>query len=58
MKATAESGIFKEFGSGRSGVASDLSAAVGEVRKQFPNLSAAEAVVKAYELNPNLDETM
>lgn len=58
MKKTHESGIFKEYGSNRSGAHTDLSAAVGEVRKQFPNLSAAEAVVKAYELNPELSETM
>lgn len=59
MKATAESGIFKEFGSNRSRAShANLSEAVAEVQKQFPNLSSAEAVVKAYELNPELEETI
>lgn len=59
MKATAESGIFKEIGSNRSRAAhSTLNEAVAEVQKQFPELSAAEAVVKAYELNPELEETI
>ena len=58
MKSAAESGIFKEIGSNRSREHhSNLNDAVAEVQKQFPNLSAAEAVVKAYELNPELEET-
>lgn len=59
MKTTAESGIFKEIGSNRSRAShATLNDAVAEVRKQFPELSAAEAVVKAYELNPDMAETM
>lgn len=59
MKTTAESGIFKEFGSNRSRAShANLNEAVAEVKKQFPELSEAEAVVKAYELNPDMAETM
>lgn len=59
MKTTAESGIFKEIGSNRSRAShATLNEAVAEVQKQFPELSAAEAVVKAYELNPDMAETM
>lgn len=59
MKANAQIGIFKEFGSNRSRAShANLNEAVAEVQKQFPNLSAAEAVVKAYELNPELEETI
>lgn len=58
MKKTAESGVFKEFGSNKSGENSNLAQAVNEVMKQFPTLTPAQAVVKAYELNPELDEMM
>jgi len=56
-KSVEESGLFKELGSNRSGnLSNDLSAAVAEIRKSDPKLSYAEAVVKAYEANPNLSE--
>lgn len=59
MKATAQSGIFKEYGSNHSHTShSTLNEAVAEIQKQFPNMSHHEAVVKAYETNPNLAETM
>lgn len=51
--AMANSGIFKEYGSNRS--ASDLSATVAELRKADPSLTREQAIVKAYESNPNLD---
>ena len=51
----AESGIFKEIGTSRGGGASDLEATVAEIRKNNPNLTYSQAVVKAYETNPNLD---
>lgn len=56
-KSVEESGLFKELGSNRSGgLSNDLAAAVAEVQKADPKLSHAEAVVKAYEQNPNLSE--
>ena len=58
-KAMESSGLFKEMGSNHSGAnATDLGTAVAEVMKSDPKLSQAEAVVKAYELHPNLSETM
>ena len=56
MKKTAESGVFKEYGSSKSGTTNNLSHAVAEILKQHPNLTTAQAVVKAYEQNPELDE--
>lgn len=50
----ADSGIFKEIGSSRSG-ASDLEATVAELMKADCKLTRAQAVVKAFEMNPNLD---
>ena len=60
MKKTMESsGLFKEMGSSRSGeTATNLGAAVAEIIKSDPKLSQAEAVVKAYELHPELSETL
>ena len=51
----ADSGIFKEIGTSRGGAATDLEATVAELRKADPNLTSAQAVVKAYEMNPGLD---
>ena len=51
-----KSDIFKEHGSSRTGGNADLKAAVEEVKKSHPELSHHEAIVKAYELNPNLNE--
>ena len=50
----AESGIFKEYGSSRGG-GTDLDGTVAEIMKSDPTLSRAQAVVKAYQTNPNLD---
>lgn len=51
----ADSGIFKEYGTSRGGRASDLDATVAELQKADPNLTRAQAVVKAFEINPGLD---
>ena len=51
----ADSGIFKEYGTSRGGSASDLDATVAELQKADPNLTRAQAVVKAFEINPGLD---
>lgn len=50
----AGSGIFKEIGTSRGG-ASDLDTTVAELMKADCNLTRAQAAVKAFELNPNLD---
>lgn len=52
----AEGGIFKEFGSNKSGGASDLNGIVSEIMKAEPTLSRASAIVKAYETHPELDQ--
>lgn len=52
----ADSGIFKEIGSSRGGSATDLDATVAEIMKSDGNLTRAQAVVKAYEMNPGLDQ--
>ena len=51
----AKSGIFKEFGSNKSGAASDLNGIVAEIMKSEPTMTREQAVIKAYETNPNLD---
>ena len=51
-----ESGIFKEYGKNGTEDAKDLNSIVAELRKSFPQASMEELVVKAYELNPNLDQ--
>ena len=49
----AGAGIFKEYGSGRT--ASDLDSTVAQMQKAAPSLTRAQAVVKAFEMNPALD---
>lgn len=51
--AMAGSGIFKEYGSSRE--TTDLDSTVAEVMKANPSLTRAQAIVKAYEMNPALD---
>ena len=51
--AMAGSGIFKEYGSSRE--TTDLDGTVAEVMKANPSLTRAQAIVKAYEMNPALD---
>ena len=55
VTASANSDIFKEFGSGAKAGATDLDGVVAELRKSMPEATHAELVVKAYETNPNLD---
>lgn len=50
----SESGIFKEIGTSR-GAANDLEATVSELMKADPTMTRAQAVCKAYEMNPGLD---
>lgn len=49
------SGIFKELGTSASG-GGDLAAAVAEIKKAEPTLTHAQAVIKAYELNPTISQ--
>lgn len=51
--AMVGSGIFKEYGSSRE--TTDLDGTVAEVMKANPSLTRAQAIVKAYEMNPALD---
>lgn len=51
--AMAGSGILKEYGSSRE--TTDLDGTVAEVMKANPSLTRAQAIVKAYEMNPALD---
>ena len=51
----ANNGIFKEIGSNRSGGGTDLNGIVAEIMKSEPTMTRAQAVVKAFETNPNLD---
>ena len=55
VASSANSEIFKEFGSGGKAGATDLDGVVAELRKSMPNATQAELVIKAYETNPNLD---
>lgn len=55
VTASANSEIFKEYGSGGRAGATDLDGVVAELRKSMPNATQAELVIKAYETNPNLD---
>ena len=50
-----KSDIFKEFGSNREGSGSDLEGIVTDLRKSAPEMSYEQAVIKAFEINPNLD---
>lgn len=52
----ADSGIFKEIGTSRGGSAGDLEATVAELMKADCKLTRAQAVVKAFEMNPGLDQ--
>jgi hypothetical protein len=49
------SGVFKEYGSSRSGSGADLDGIVADLRKSMPEASREELIIKAYEMNPNLD---
>lgn len=49
------SGIFKEFGTSRTDAPVDLNAAVAAIRKSAPELTREEAIIKAFETNPDLD---
>ena len=51
----ASSSIFKEIGTSRGGTPTDLDATVAELMKADSNLSRAQAIVKAFEINPALD---
>lgn len=51
------SGIFKEFGSNSQGdnsISGKLNAAILEIKKALPDISTAEAIVKACDNNPEL----
>lgn len=52
---TANAGIFKEFGTSRSSTMSDLNSSVTEILKSNPSMTREQAVIKAFEINPNLD---
>lgn len=52
----AQDGLFKEFGSNHSSGANDLNGFVSELMKADPKLTQEDAIVKAYQSNPNLDE--
>lgn len=52
---TANAGIFKEYGTSRGSNMSDLNSSVTDILKSNPGLTREQAVVKAFELNPNLD---
>lgn len=58
MKSTYQnSGIFKEFGSNSQGdnsISGKLNAAILEIKKALPDISTAEAIVKACDNNPEL----
>lgn len=56
LQITNASGVFKEYGSNRAAGASDLGGIVAEIRKADPSISYSEAVAKAYETHPNLDQ--
>ena len=51
----ANSGIFKEIGTSHAEGPTDLNATVAQLQKEDPSLSRAQAIVKAYEINPALD---
>ena len=50
-----KSDVFKEYGSNREGSGSDLEGIVTDLRKSAPEMSYEQAVIKAFEINPNLD---
>lgn len=58
MKSTYQnSGIFKEFGSNSQGdnsISGKLNTAISEIKKASPDISTAEAIVKACDNNPEL----
>ena len=54
--AMANNGIFKEIGSNRSGGTSDLNGLVNEIMKSDSTLTREQAICKAFESNPNLDQ--
>ena len=51
----ANNSIFKEYGSSKSKSYTDLDGIVSEILKSNPNMTQAQAVVKAYQDNPELD---
>lgn len=55
VKMQESTGLFKEYGTSRSGTPTDLDGMVAELRKADPSLSREDAICKAFELNPNLD---
>lgn len=56
LEMQERSGIFKEFGSNRSGATNELETAVAEIRKSKPDISRTDAIELAYRNNPNLSE--
>lgn len=56
LELQERSGIFKEFGSNRSGATNELETAVAEIRKSKPDISRTDAIELAYRNNPNLSE--
>lgn len=55
VKMQESSGLFKEYGTSRTGTHSDLDGMVAELRKADPSLTREDAICKAFEMNPNLD---
>lgn len=55
VKMQESTGLFKEYGTSRSGTPTDLDGMVAELRKADPNLTREDAICKAFEMNPNLD---
>lgn len=50
-----QSGIFKEHGTSRTGSGADLDGIVADLRKSMPEATQEELIIKAFEMNPNLD---
>ena len=55
VKMQESSGLFKEYGTSRSGAPTDLDGIVAELRKADPSMTREQAICKAFETNPNLD---
>lgn len=55
VKMQESTGLFKEYGTSRTGTPTDLDGMVAELRKADPNLTREQAICKAFETNPNLD---
>ena len=52
----AENGVFKEIGSNRNGGGNDLKGIVDGIMKAEPTLTREQAICKAFETNPGLDQ--